>query len=114
MSPKRTIGDQLNVVRKTSLTKDGLISNYNNAFSFRPSIPFLKAAIRAAPFFNLNDKIPVLLSMLLGFQHTLAMLAGIITSLLILTSEDVVNLDVEHQPYLASTSLIVCSILSCS
>jgi xanthine/uracil permease len=51
--------------------------------------------------------------MLLGFQHALAMLAGIITPPLILSGQGGVNLDIAHQQYLVSTSLIVCGILSC-
>ena len=39
----------------------------------------MKKPTRAAPFFGLNDKMPVVLALILGFQHSLAMLAGIIT-----------------------------------
>src|SRR3954470_15422720 len=93
MSPKKTIGDRLNVVRKTFFTKGGLVGDYDYAFLFRPSLPFLKTPRRAAPFFGLNDKMPVLLAMLLGFQHALAMLAGIITPPIILSGQGGVNLD---------------------
>jgi uracil-xanthine permease len=48
--------------------------------------------------------------MLLGFQHSLAMLAGIITPPIILSSA--AHLDGEMQAYLVSTSLIVSAILS--
>jgi xanthine/uracil permease len=39
----------------------------------------MKKERRAAPFFGLNDRMPLLLALLLGFQHALAMLAGVIT-----------------------------------
>jgi len=39
----------------------------------------MKKPTRAAPFFGLNDRMPVILALILGFQHALAMLAGIIT-----------------------------------
>lgn len=113
MSPKKTMADRVSVVRKTFFTKDGLVGEYDYAFLFRPNIPFLKRSRRAAPFFGLNDKMPVLLAMLLGFQHALAMLAGIITPPLILSGQGGVNLDIAHQQYLVSTSLIVCGLLSC-
>jgi uric acid-xanthine permease len=113
MSPKKTMADRVSVVRKTFFTKDGLVGEYDYAFLFRPNIPFLKRPRRAAPFFGLNDKMPVLLAMLLGFQHALAMLAGIITPPLILSGQGGVNLDIAHQQYLVSTSLIVCGLLSC-
>jgi hypothetical protein len=113
MSPKKTLADRIRVVKKAFLTKDGLVGDYDYAFLFRPNLPFLRQSRRAAPFFGLNDKMPVLLAMLLGFQHALAMLAGVITPPLILSGQGGVSLDVAHQQYLVSTSLIVCGILSC-
>lgn len=53
---------------------------------------------------------PVFLALLLGFQHSLAMLAGIITPPIILSGA--ANLTLEMQQYLVSTSLIVSGILS--
>lgn len=67
---------------------------------------------RAAPFFGLNDHMPVLLALLLGFQHALSMLAGIITPPIILAGQGGVNLSPQDAQYLVSTSLIVCGILS--
>ncbi|KIW05951.1 purine permease, variant [Verruconis gallopava] len=72
----------------------------------------MKKERRAAPFFGLNDKMPIFLGMLLGFQHALAMLAGIITPPIILSTSSGANLTTELQQYLVSTSLIVCGILS--
>jgi NCS2 family nucleobase:cation symporter-2 len=67
---------------------------------------------RKSPFFGLNDRMPVFLGLLLGLQHALAMLAGIITPPLILSGAGGVNLPVEQQQYLVSTALIVSGILS--
>ena len=72
----------------------------------------MKKERRAAPFFGLNDRMPVLLAALLGFQHALSMLAGIITPPIILSGTAGANLTPELQQYLVSTSLIVCGILS--
>jgi hypothetical protein len=113
MDPKRTMADRISIIKKTLLTKDGLIGDYDYAFLFRPNLPFMRPSDQPPPFFGLNDKMPVLLAILLGFQHALAMLAGIITPPLILSGQGGVNLDVAHQQYLVSTSLIVCGILSC-
>lgn len=55
---------------------------------------------------------PVLLALLLGFQHALSMLAGIITPPIIIAGQGGANLDEETAQYLVSTSLIVCGILS--
>ncbi|KIX05861.1 uncharacterized protein Z518_03834 [Rhinocladiella mackenziei CBS 650.93] len=112
MSPKQTLADRANRVRKTFFTKQGLIGNYDYGFLFRPNIPFLKKPRRASPFFGLNDTMPVILALLLGFQHALAMLAGVMTPPIILSGQGGVNLDADYQQYLVSTSLIVCGILS--
>jgi uric acid-xanthine permease len=73
----------------------------------------MKKTRRAAPFFGLNDKMPLMLALLLGFQHALSMLAGIITPPIILgTSGGGANFSTEIQQYLVSTSLIVSGILS--
>lgn len=95
---------------KAFTTKDGLIGDYDYAFLFKPQIPFMKHRRKKAPFFGLNDDMPILLAFLLGFQHALAMLAGVISPPLILAES--ANLVQEQQQYLVSTSLIVCGILS--
>ena len=53
---------------------------------------------------------PVFLALLLGFQHALAMLAGIITPPIIISGA--ATLDGATVQYLVSTSLIVCGLLS--
>ncbi|EGS22245.1 uncharacterized protein CTHT_0017620 [Thermochaetoides thermophila DSM 1495] len=98
--------------RKTFLTKEGLIGNYDYAFLFRPNLPFMKKSDRPAPFFGLNDRMPVLLALILGFQHALAMLAGIITPPIIMSGGGGVNLTADQQQYLVSTALIVSGLLS--
>lgn len=92
------------------MIRDGLIGDYDYAFLFKPNLPFMKKERRAAPFFGLNDSIPVFLALLLGFQHALSMLAGVISPPIILAGS--ANLTGEMQQYLVSTSLIVCGILS--
>jgi uric acid-xanthine permease len=82
-APRRTVGDRLRGMRKAFLTRDGLLGDYDYAFLFTPRLPFMRRPIQASPFFGLNDKIPVVLALLLGFQHALAMLGGIITPPLI-------------------------------
>jgi hypothetical protein len=111
-APKKTLADRANGVRKALLTKNGLVGNYDYGFLFRPNIPFMKKDRRASPFFGLNDSMPVLLALLLGLQHALAMLAGVMTPPIILSGQGGVNLPPDWQQYLVSTSLIVCGILS--
>lgn len=116
MTPKRPLKDKLVDIPRRTLkaltTKDGLVGDYDYAFLFTPTIPFLKRERKVAPFFGLNDKMPILLALLLGFQHALSMLAGVITPPIILSGQSGANLDAETAQYLVSTSLIVCGILS--
>lgn len=56
----------------------GLLGDYDYVFLFKPKLPFMKNERRAAPFFGLNQSMPIVLALLLGFQHALAMLAGIV------------------------------------
>ena len=100
------------ISRFTNEVRDGLIGDYDYAFLFKPNLPFMKKSRRAAPFFGLHDKMPVFLALLLGFQHALSMLAGIITPPIIIAGEGGVNLGADDTQYLVSTALIVCGILS--
>ncbi|KAF2125078.1 Xanthine/uracil permease [Dothidotthia symphoricarpi CBS 119687] len=109
-TPKRSFGEQGRRLIKAFTTKKGLIGDYDYAFLFKPNLPFVKKERRAAPFFGLNDRMPVFLALLLGFQHALAMLAGVISPPIILSSA--ANLTPDQQRYLVSTSLIVCGFLS--
>lgn len=108
--PKRSFGEKARRAFKAFTTKEGLIGSYDYGFLFKPNLPFMKKERRAAPFFGLRDKMPVMLALLLGFQHALSMLAGVITPPIILANA--AHLSPNVQQYLVSTSLIVCGILS--
>ncbi|KAI1499020.1 permease family-domain-containing protein [Biscogniauxia marginata] len=109
---KYTVGDRLNSVRRTFFTKHGLFGDYDYAFLFRPNLPFMRKSHQASPFFGLHDRMPVVLALLLGLQHSLAMLAGIITPPILMSGSAGVNLSADMQQYLVSTALIVSGILS--
>jgi uric acid-xanthine permease len=110
--PKKNFGHYAKVLKRTFTTRDGLIGDYDYSYLFRPNLPFMGGKEIAPPFFGLHDKMPVFLALLLGLQHALAMLAGVITPALILSGAGGVNLPQEIQQYLVSTSLIVCGILT--
>ncbi|KAK9464704.1 permease family-domain-containing protein [Lipomyces arxii] len=99
-------------LRHKLLTKDGWLGEYDYAYLFTPRIPFLKRSQKSGPFFGLNDEMPIVLAFILGFQHALAMLAGVVTPALIMSGGGGINLDSEGQQYLVSASLICCGILS--
>ncbi|KAI9152035.1 Uric acid-xanthine permease [Paramyrothecium foliicola] len=110
---RKTISQRLQSLRHAFTTRDGLIGDYDYAFLFRPNLPFMRREVRAPPFFGLNDRMPVVLALLLGFQHALAMLAGIITPPIILSGSGGANLEPAQQQYLVSAALIVSGLLSC-
>ncbi|KAJ9219565.1 hypothetical protein DTO027B5_4833 [Paecilomyces variotii] len=110
MGPKRTWTDKLRRIKKTLTTKDGIIGDYDYAFLFTPNLPFMKRSRQSAPFFGLHDKMPVVLALLLGLQHALAMLAGVIAPPIILAAS--ANFSAEITQYLVSTSLIASGMLS--
>ncbi|KAL4965451.1 nucleobase:cation symporter-2 family protein [Aspergillus stella-maris] len=109
-NPKRSFRQQTRALIRHLTTREGLLGDYDYAFLFRPELPFMKKDPRPIPFFGLNEKIPVLLAFILGLQHALAMLAGVVTPPLILSSS--LGLASDQQQYLVSTSLIVCGLLS--
>ncbi|KAJ5225716.1 Purine permease [Penicillium chermesinum] len=110
--PKRTVGDQVRAIVKKFTTREGLIGDYDYAHLFTPRLPFTKQKRKSAPFFGLEDRVPVLLALILGLQHALAMLAGVISPPILLGGTAGVNFgEVEYQ-YLVSTSLIVSGLLS--
>lgn len=111
-APKRTFVDRLNKAKHKLTTREGLIGNYDYAFLFTPNLPFMKKSDQAPPFFGLNDKMPIVLALILGFQHALAMLAGIITPPIIMSGAGGVNLAPDVTQYLVSTALIASGLLS--
>ncbi|ODV58967.1 nucleobase:cation symporter-2 family protein [Ascoidea rubescens DSM 1968] len=91
-------------------TKDGLLGDYDYAYLFTPKIPFMKGEAKIQPFFSLDSHMPVILALILGLQHALSMLAGVVTPPLIISG--VANLPEDVSQYLVSSALIISGILS--
>ena len=100
-------------------TRDGLVGDYDYAFLFTPSYPFknwlnkkrgIQPVKRDQPFFSLDSDMPLILGFILGLQHALAMLAGVISPPIIISA--VANFPTEIRQYLVSASLINSAILS--
>ncbi|KAL2359745.1 hypothetical protein RJZ56_007403 [Blastomyces dermatitidis] len=109
---RRSFVDKLHRVYRTFTTRKGLIGEYDYAFLFTPNLPFMKSQQRGAPFFGLEDRMPVVLALILGLQHSLAMLAGIITPPILMSGSGGAELPDSTAQYLVSTSLIVSGSLS--
>ncbi|BCS07489.1 purine permease [Aspergillus luchuensis] len=110
--PKRTWNDVGRRLVKTFTTREGLIGDYDYAYLFTPNIPFITKKRSSAPFFGLEDNVPIVLAMLLGLQHALAMLGGIISPPILIGGTSGANFGTEDYQYLVSTSLIASGILS--
>ncbi|KAG8698460.1 hypothetical protein FRC08_005908 [Ceratobasidium sp. 394] len=96
---------------KKFTTRDGWLGDYDFAWLCTPGLPFgKKKSTRAPQFYALDADLPILLAIVCGFQHSLAMLAGLITPPIIFASA--LNLGPDLQSYMISASLIGCGILS--
>jgi hypothetical protein len=77
----------LNDWRRKLTTKSGWIGTYSYSWLCTPTLPVYHPeregvsirSRRPPPFFALDDELPVLLAIVCGLQHALAMLAGLIT-----------------------------------
>jgi NCS2 family nucleobase:cation symporter-2 len=48
------------------MNREGLIGNYDYAYLFTPRLPFTKRERKSTPFFGLDDRMPILLALILG------------------------------------------------
>ncbi|KAM9909060.1 hypothetical protein OXX69_005792, partial [Metschnikowia pulcherrima] len=92
-------------------TKEGFFGDYDYGYLFIPDMPFSKRPAKTQPFFGLNSDMPLFLGFILGFQHALAMLAGVVTPPIIISAT--ANFSLRTTEYLVSASLIVSGLLSC-
>ncbi|KZO96903.1 xanthine/uracil permease [Calocera viscosa TUFC12733] len=102
---------RLAAVKEKVTTRHGWLGDYDFVWLCAPTLPFSKAAARKSPpFFALHADLPLVLAIICGFQHALAMLAGLITPPIIFASA--LNLSGDLQAYMISASLIACGMLS--
>ncbi|KAF9215164.1 hypothetical protein BGZ59_002126 [Podila verticillata] len=102
-------------IYNTLFTKDGWFGDYDYGFLCMPTIPCLgRNNHRQPPFFGLKTKLPALLAIVMGFQHALAMIAGVVTPILIMSGPGAgnMNLDMQTRSYMLSASLISSGVLS--
>ncbi|KAF8916893.1 Xanthine/uracil permease [Mucidula mucida] len=96
-------------IGKKVSTREGWLGDYDYSWLCLPSLPYSKQK-RMPPFYALEQDLPLVLAISSGFQHALAMLAGLITPPIIFAST--LSLDNETSAYMISASLIGCGILS--
>jgi len=110
-----SIRDRFASYKQKATTRHGWLGNYDYAWLCAPSLPFTvgkqsKSKRRMPPFYALDSELPLLLAITCGLQHSLAMLAGLITPPIIFASA--LSLDSATSAYMISASLIGCGILS--
>lgn len=95
---------------RSLVSKDAWIGDQDYAALLIPSIPFFTKTRKDLPFYGVHDKIPYFLLLILGLQHALAMVGGVVTPPLLLGGAAGANLGNANTQYLISASLIWCGI----
>lgn len=100
-------------LRHKLTTRDGWLGNYNYAALCTPRLPCFSVGV-AAPFFSINQSLPLVVGALVGLQHALAMVGGITALPLILSGggDNHLNLGAEMRAYMVSAALITSGLLS--
>ncbi|EME25759.1 nucleobase:cation symporter-2, NCS2 family [Galdieria sulphuraria] len=101
------------IVQKVT-TLHGWIGNYEYGRLFTPRIPYLFHSKTTPPFLAHKEELPILAAAIVGFQHALAMMGGIVTVPLILSGSgsNNLNLDDSYRTYMVASALIASGILS--
>lgn len=116
--PSGDLHTPLGSLKHSLTTKDGWIGNYDYKALCMPRLPCLPTSFRASSsrsiFFGLEDRVPTLVAILMGFQHALAMVGGVIAVPRILSGLGPQHLQLgpDLQAYLISTALIVSGLMS--
>lgn len=103
-----------NLVKKLT-TVDGWVGSYDYGSLCMPRLPCLPTTRHARSiFFGLDDNIPILVAALMGFQHALAMVGGVIAVPRILGGGGPMNLNFgpDLAAYLISSALVVSGLMS--
>ena len=92
-------------------SRDGWLGDYDYWYLVTPNIyPFNKKyKDKAIPFYNINDQVPILLTIILGLQHALIMIGSIVSPPLAIAS-GAFNLDPAQVSYLVSAAFITTGI----
>ncbi|ORY09566.1 purine permease [Clohesyomyces aquaticus] len=98
-------------LKYTFLTKDGWAGDYDYLYLITPNIWPLNKKYKnyKAPFYGLNDRVPVLLTLLLGLQHALTLIGSIVSPPLAIAA-GAFNFDSAVTEYLVSTAFITTGI----
>ncbi|KAL7414494.1 xanthine uracil permease [Mrakia frigida] len=112
---KRTLKERAQTSAKKFTTREGWLGEFDFAHLCMPQMPYHfgkgpQTPRKPPPFYALDADLPILLAIVAGFQHALAMLGGLITPPIIFANA--LSLDAATQSYMISASLIASGFLS--
>ncbi|KAJ1033839.1 hypothetical protein NDA16_000047 [Ustilago loliicola] len=92
-------------------TRKAWFGDHNYLALFTPSIPFLtrKDASSTLPFYSVDTKLPIFLALVLGLQHALSMVGGVVTPPLLIGGAAGANLGQSDTQFLIASTLIWCA-----
>lgn len=106
-----TLREKAAQFRSHVLSKEAWLGDYDYWYLATPNIyPFnRKYKDSAIPFYGLHDRVPILLTLLLGFQHALTMVGSIVSPPLAIAS-GAFNLEADQVAYLVAACFITTGI----
>ncbi|PWN92596.1 putative purine permease [Acaromyces ingoldii] len=105
-----SVVDKIKRFGRSLVSRDAWVGDHDYAALLIPTIPYLTKTDRVLPFYGVHDKVPYLLLIILGLQHALAMVGGVVTPPLLLGGSSGANLGNANVQYLISASLIWCAV----
>ncbi|KAJ5090962.1 hypothetical protein N7532_009646 [Penicillium argentinense] len=92
-------------------TSEGWVGDYDYVYLITPNIWPLNKRYKnfEAPFYGLNDEVPILLTIILGLQHALTMIGSVVSPPLAIAS-GALYLGAEQSQYLVSAAFITTGI----
>ena len=112
MSRKARIQETARSTKRKLTTRDGWFGNFDYKWLCMPVLPWgnNRKHRRPSPFYGLEDNLPILIQIVTGLQHSLAMLGGLIVPPTVFANY--LALDPETTSYMISAALIASGILS--
>lgn len=111
LDTKTTFTDKLSQIRHSVTSKEGWFGDYDYWYLVTPNVPPVNRRYKdfKTPFYSLNDKVPIFLTILLGLQHALTMIGSVVSPPLAIAS-GAFNLSSAQTSYLVSAAFITTGI----
>lgn len=108
---KVTFREKASEISEFLTTRDAWLGDYDYWYLVTPNIPPFnkKYKDKAIPFYGLHDRVPILLTIILGLQHALIMIGSIVSPPLAVAS-GAFHLDSAQISYLVSAAFITTGI----